>query len=91
MMGANFWLEIANGPRLGVFEVFLVVKCVGGNLRQSDRFLLGGQRKDVSRSIRRVRRRVMCGLGVLVGLVDGRLLRDVETKVAGSFLPRQPH
>ena len=71
----KFWLEN------------MMVRCSGDQMD----FWLGGQQKDVPRSIRRVRGQVMCGLGVFVGLVDGRLLRDVETKVAGSFLPRRQH
>ena len=71
----EFWLEN------------MMVRCSGDQMD----FWLGGQQKDVPRSIRRVRGQVMCGLGVLVGLVDRRLLRGVETKVAGSFLPRRPH
>ena len=54
-------------------------------------FLLVGQQKDVSRSIRRVRDQVMCGLVGLVGLVEGRLLRGVKTKVIDSLLPIRPH
>ena len=53
-------------------------------------FWLGGQQKDASRSIRRVRGRLMCGLGVLVGLVDDRMLRGAKIKVARTFLPRRP-
>ena len=34
---------------------------------------------------------VMCGLGVLVGFVDCRLLRGVENKVVDSCAPRRPH
>ena len=63
----EFWLET------------VMVRCSGDRMD----FWLGGQQKDVSRSIRQVWGRVMCGLGVLVGLMDGRLLRDVETKVSG--------
>ena len=54
-------------------------------------FWLGGQGKDVSQSIRQVRGQVVCRLGVLVGLVGVRLLRDVKTKVDGSFLPKRRH
>ena len=71
----DFWLEN------------MMVRCLRDNMD----FGLGGQRKDVSRSIRQVRGQVMCGLGVFVGLVDSRLLIDVKTKVAGSFLPRRLH
>ena len=71
----EFWLEN------------IMVRCFRDNMD----FGLGGQRKDVSRSIRQVQGRVMRGLGVLVGLVDGRLLRGVENKVAGSFLLRRPY
>ena len=71
----EFWLEN------------MMVRCFRDNMD----FGLGGQRKDVSRSIRQVRGQVMCGLGVFVGLVDSRLLIDVKTKVAGSFLPRRQH
>ena len=48
------------------------------------KFCLGGQQKDVSRSTRQVWGRVVWG--VLMGLVDSKLLRVVETKVSGSFL-----
>ena len=54
-------------------------------------FWLGHQKKDVSGSTRRVWGQVMCGWGVLVGLVDGRLVIGVKTKVAGSFLLRRLH
>ena len=54
-------------------------------------FWLGCQQKYVFWSTRCVWGQVMCGLGVLVGLVNGRFLRDVKTKVAGSFLSRRPH
>ena len=71
----DFWLET------------VVVRCSCDHMD----FWLGGQEKDTSRSIRQVRGRVMCGLGVLVALVDGRLLRGVKTKVAGACLPRRPY
>ena len=54
-------------------------------------FWLGGQQKDVSPSTKQVRDQVMCGLGVLVGLVDYRLLRGVKTKVVVSCVQRRPH
>ena len=71
----EFWLEI------------VILRCSGNHMD----FWLGGQKKDVSRSIRQVQGQVMCGLGVLVGLLDGRLLRGAETEVAHSFLPRRTY
>ena len=65
----------------------VMVSCTGDQMD----FWLGGQGKDVSRSIRQVRGQVVCRLGVLVGLVGVRLLRDVKTKVDGSFLPKRRH
>ena len=67
----NFWLEN------------LMVRCSGDQTE----FWLGGQKKDAARSTRRVWGQVMCELDVLVGLVDGRVLRGVETKVVGSCAP----
>ena len=65
----------------------VIVRCLGDQLD----FWLGSQQKNVSWSIIRVWGQVMCGLGVLVGLMDERFLRDVKTNVAGRFLPRRPH
>ena len=53
-------------------------------------FWLGCQQKYVFWSTRCVWGQVMCGLGVLVGLVEGRLSRGVETKVVGSYIPIRP-
>ena len=52
---------------------------------------LGGEKNDVSQSTRQVRGWMMCGLGVLVGLMGSRMLRGVETKAVGSCVPRLPH
>ena len=91
-MRTNFWLVILNVPQIGGLERVLVGHCDGEVIGQSYGVLVGGgQQKDISRSTRRVWGQVMCGLGGLVGLVDGRLLRGVVTKVVGSFLPRRPH
>ena len=91
MIWKDFWLEILNGPRLRDLEGFLVgiimVRCLGDQIE----FWLGSQENDVARSTRQVRGRVMCGLGVLAGLVDDRVLRDVKTKVFGSCAPRNLH
>ena len=48
-------------------------------------FWLGIQKKYVSWSTIWVRGRVMCGLGVLVGLVVGRLLRGAKPRLLASF------
>ena len=61
MMDTNFWLEISNEPWIGDFEGILVGNCDGEVLGRSDGFWLGGQKKHVSRSIRWVHGRVMCG------------------------------
>ena len=53
--------------------------------------LLGSQLRLSSRTIRRLPGWVMCELGDLVGLADGRLLSYAKTKVADSFLPRCPY
>ena len=71
----GFWLEN------------LMVRCLGDQMY----FWLGGQKKDVARSTRQVRGQLMCWLGVLVGLVDSRVLRGVKTKVVGSCTPRRLH
>ena len=71
----EFWLET------------VMVICLDSQME----FWFNVQQKDVSQFTRQVRGRVTCGLGGLVGLVDDRLLRGVETKVIGSFLPRCPH
>ena len=63
----------------------VMVRCLNDQME----FLLGIQQKDVSWSTRPVQGKLMCGLGVLVGLMDVRLLRGVKTKVAGSFLLRR--
>ena len=80
-----------NGPGLVITNEFwletLMVRCSGNQMD----FWLCGQQKNVSWFIRRVQGKVMCGLVVLVGLVDVRLLRGVKTKVAGNFLPRRPY
>ena len=65
----------------------VIVSCSGDQIE----FGLGGQKKDISRSTRRVRGQLMCGLGVLVGLVDVRVLIGVETKVVDSCASRFPH
>ena len=71
----EFWLET------------VMVRCSDNQIE----FWLGSQIKDVSRYTRQVRGRVMCGLGVFVGFVGGRLLRGVKTKVVGSCVPILPH
>ena len=48
-------------------------------------FLLGGQQRLSTWTIIQLPGRVMCELGDLVGLADGRFLSYAETKVAGSF------
>ena len=52
---------------------------------------LGGQQRLFNRTIRWLWGWVICELGDLVGLTDGRLLSYAETKVAGSLLPRGSH
>ena len=47
--------------------------------------LLGGQQRLSTRTIRGLLGRVMCELGDLVGLADGRSLSYAKTKVSGSF------
>ena len=78
-------------PGLVIWNEFwsetMMVRCSASHMK----FLFGHQQKDVYRSMRRVRGWVIRGLGVLVGLMDGRLLRGVKTKYVGSFLPRHPH
>ena len=51
--------------------------------------LLGSQQRLSTRTTRRLLGQVMCELGDLVGLVDGRLLSYTKTKVAGLFLPER--
>ena len=74
MIWKEFWLEN------------VMVRCSGDHME----FWLGIQQNDVAWSTRRVRGQVMCGSGVLVGLVDSRVLKGVETKVVGSCAPRRP-
>ena len=64
-----------------------MVRCSGNQME----FGLGGQKKDIARSTRRVWGQVMCGLGVLVGLVDSRVLVSVKTKFVSSCAPGRPH
>ena len=71
----NFWWET------------MMAGCSGDQMY----FLLGVQQKDVAWSTKQVHGLVMCELGVLVGLVDDRLLRGVKTKVVGSCALRYPH
>ena len=78
-------------PRFGEVERNLVGKYNGEVLRQSVGGYLGGQKILFTQTIRRLPGRVMCELGDLVGLTDGRLLIDVETEVSGSLLQRRPH
>ena len=85
IFGWKFWMSLG----LVILKEFgLETAMVRWSGNKMD-FWLGVQHKDVSLSTRRVQSRVMCGLGVLVGLVVGRLLRGVKTNVAGSFLPRR--
>ena len=64
----DFWLE------------YVMMRCSGDQMK----FRLGGQQKDVALSTTQVRGPVMCGLGVLVGLVYVRVLRGVGTNGVGS-------
>ena len=69
---------------MGDLERVLVGKYDGEVIGAQMEFWFGGQEKDVAQSTRQVQSWVMCWLGVLVGLVDGRMLRGLETKVVGS-------
>ena len=63
MIWKDFWLET------------VMVRFSGDQME----FWLGGQQKDIAQSTRPVWGGVMCGLGVLMELVDGRVLRSAET------------
>ena len=90
-MGSNLLLGVFNGTRLSEVEGFLVGKYDGEVIRRSDGGFVGNQQSLFTRTIRRLLGRVVCGMGDLVGVMDGRLLGDIDTKVAGLFLPRRLH
>ena len=59
----------------GNWSEIKIVRCSGNPME----VLLGGQQRLSTRTIRWLPGRVMCELGDLVGLVDGRLLSYSET------------
>ena len=71
----DFWLEN------------MMVRCSGDQVE----VWLGDRQRLFTRTIRRLLGQAMCGMGDLVGVVEGRLLRNIKTKVVGSFLPRHLH
>ena len=76
---------------MGDLEYFLVRNCDDEVLGLSYRVLLGSQQKYVAWSTKWVQGWLMCGLGVFVVFLDGRLLRVVETKVFVSQALRRSH
>ena len=64
-----------------IWSEIKMVRCSGKPMT----VLLGGQQRLSTRNIRQLPGPVVCELGDLVGLADGRLLSYAETKVAGSF------
>ena len=64
-----------------IWSEIKMVRCSGDPME----VLLGGQKRLSTQTIRRLPGRVVCELGDLVGLADGRSLSYAETKVAGSF------
>ena len=64
-----------------IWSEIKMVRCSGDPMA----VLLGGQQRLSTRNIGRLPGRVMCELGDLVGLADGKSLSYSETKVAGSF------
>ena len=90
-MVSAFWLEILTDPgSVKLKEIWfgiMMVRCSGNQME----VWLDGQQRILTRAIRQLQGRVMCELGDLVSLTDGRLLSYAETKVAGSFLPRCLH
>ena len=78
-------------PRSGDFEGVLFGNCDGEVIVQSDGVLVRRSLKGCLSVHQTGLGRVMCGLGVFVRLVDNRLLRDIKTKVAVSFLLRRPY
>ena len=64
-----------------IWSEIKMVRCSGDPMA----VFLGGQQRLSTRTIRRLLGQMMCELGDLVGLADGRSLSNAETKVAGSF------
>ena len=64
-----------------IWSEIKMVRCSGDPME----VLLGGQQRLSTHTIRQFPGRVMCEVGDLGGLADGRSLSYTEAKVAGSF------